>query len=265
MQENEVRSAPKAPLAFRESGNGVPLIWLHPFPFSGAIYDQQLTLGGIRHIVPDLRGFGDSAATAAAESIDDYAGDVIALADSLELAQFAVAGVSMGGYVALSLARRSPERLTALILADTKATADTDEARTNRFKLIERLESEGASALVDAMFSKMLAPDTYSAAPAVAGSVRARMLRTPVPAAVAALRAMAARPESSDVLGGWSKPALLIVGASDAITPPADAERMHALLPSSRMHVIAGAGHLAMFEQPRAFNAAVSAFVRDLQ
>lgn len=251
-------------LAYSDTGNGDALVWLHPFPFSGAIYHRQREIEGVRHIVPDLRGFGGSELAAADHSIGAHATDVVQLLDHLGVENAVFGGVSMGGYVVMEILRQTRARVRGIVLADTRETADTDEARNSRVKLIERVEQEGSAALVDAMFPKMLAPDSYADA-ALTAAVRSLMLETPPSSAAAALRAMAARPDSTETLRDSDVPALILVGAEDAITPRTDAERMQRMMRRAQLHVIEDAGHLAMLERPEAFNEHVRKFVRDLQ
>jgi 3-oxoadipate enol-lactonase len=250
-------------LSHTERGLGRPLVWLHPFPFNSTIYLKQLAIEGVRHIAPDLAGFGKSAESSAS-SIDDHARDVIALLDRLQIDRAIFAGVSMGGYVALAIARLFPERVLGLVLADTKETPDSDEARGNRFKLIEQVDSKGAAALVEAMYKKMLAPASYDERKELAEMVEQSMLTAPPTGAADALRAMASRSDSTETLKQIGVPTLIVVGTEDVITPKSDAERMASIAPHAHLELLEGAGHLAMVEQPHAFNALISKFVAKL-
>lgn len=233
-------------------------IWIHGFPFSSRIYDRQRTIAGSEHFMPDLAGFGSAPPPDGELSIDDYARDVLAQADQRGIGRAHFAGLSMGGYVCLAIARIAPERMSGLILIDTRETPDTPEAKEGRYDMIEKVKQKGVSAVVDAMLPKMLTP----AAPATAfGEVREIMMSNSAEGVTAALRAMAERPDSSGVLSGIRVPMLVVVGDADSITPPEDAQRMAKAIPGAKLVTIRGAAHLSNFEQPRQFNEAAAAFL----
>jgi pimeloyl-ACP methyl ester carboxylesterase len=171
----------------------------------------------------------------------------------------------MGGYVAMAVLRRHPERVAALILADTKASADPDAAKANRERIASTIENDEASTvLIDDVLPSLLGTTTTSSRPLVSGRVRGLVQAAP-PAAVAwAQRAMAGRPDSFDTLRGFDKRALVIVGTEDAISPPADGQAMAEALPHGRLVQIPEAGHLTAVETPEAFNAQVAGFLAEL-
>ena len=144
--------------AFDDKGSGEPLILLHAFPLDGRMWLAQRDelAGSARIIVPDLRGFGRSVDLPPAQSIDDYADDVVALLDKFRIERATVVGLSMGGYVALALARRAPHRLARLGLADTRSLADSSEGRKGRDQNIALVKSEGVPALVERLLPKLL-------------------------------------------------------------------------------------------------------------
>jgi pimeloyl-ACP methyl ester carboxylesterase len=235
-------------------GTGTPILWIHGFPLSSAIFEDQLAIEGVRHIMPDLPGFGQSRSTGGDVSIDDYAKMMIDLLDHRGIDRAVVAGLSMGGYIA----RLAPERLRGLILIDTRETPDDDTARAGRFSSIEKVKREGTSAVVEAMLPKMIVPE---APDALRQRVRTIMESTSPDGVTAALRAMAVRHDSSSVLRGLSVPALVVVGERDPITPPSDAQRMAAAIPHAKLVQIANAAHLSNMEHPEEFNKAVRGFV----
>jgi pimeloyl-ACP methyl ester carboxylesterase len=255
-------------LAFREAGAGAPLVLLHAFPLSSAMWlDQRDGLAGVcRVITPDQRGFGGSPLGDDPPSLDVAADDVAELLDRLDLEQVVLGGLSMGGYVAMALLRRHPERISALVLADTKANADPEAARANRERIAAAVESDDASTvLVDEVLPTLLGSTTVASRPLVSGRVRGLVQAAP-PAAVAwAQRAMAARPDSFDALRAFDRPALVIVGAEDVLAPPPDAQAMAEALPQSRLVIVPEAGHLTAVETPEAFNAAVGGFLTELR
>jgi 3-oxoadipate enol-lactonase len=252
---------------YLEAGAGWPVVLLHAFPLDADMWRPQLEQApqGWRLIAPDVRGFGPRSqipAGARAPTMDDLAGDVDALLDALEISEAAIGGLSMGGYIAFALWRRTPERFNSLILADTKPTSDTPEGREGRRAMIELARTRGASAVADEMLPKLLGPTTRDSRPEVAAAVRRMIEAASVDALTGALEAMLGRPDSTEDLAGISCPSLVIVGAEDAITPPADAESMRVAIPRSRLVVLPAAGHLSSLETPESFSRVLTDFLQ---
>ena len=253
-------------LAHREAGSGRPLVLLHAFPLSSAMWLEQREILGARCrvITPDQRGFGGSPLGEDPPSLTACADDVLALLDRLGLDSVVLGGLSMGGYVAMELLRRAPERVGALILADTKAEADAPEAKQGRQRTAETVEREGTAQLAETMLPALLGATTLERRSAVVGRVRGLVASAP-PAAVAwASRAMAERPESFDVLRAVAVPALVVVGEQDTLSPVAQAQEMVDALPHGRLAVVPEAGHLSAVEDPKAFGAEVTGFLDEL-
>ncbi|MBK5307185.1 MAG: alpha/beta fold hydrolase [Frankiaceae bacterium] len=254
-------------LAYRESGSGLALVLLHAFPLSSAMWlDQREGLSSLcRVITPDQRGFGGSPLGGDAPSLDTAADDVAELLDRLDLDRVVLAGLSMGGYVAMAVLRRHPDRVRALVLADTKASADPDAARANRERIAAAVESdEDSTVLVDEVLPSLLGSTTASSRPLVSGRVRGLVQAAPAAAVAWAQRAMAARPDSFETLRGFDAPALVVVGSEDVLSPPADAQAMAEALPRGRFVLVPDAGHLTAVETPEAFNAEVAGFLAEL-
>lgn len=242
-------------------GSGPPVLWLHGFPLASSMFEKQLGIGKVRHLMPDLPGFGQSRVTGSTTSMEDYAHLAIELLDRRGIDRAVVAGFSMGGYIALALARLAPERLRGLILIDTRETADTEEARKGRYDTIAKVREQGIQPVIDSMLPKMLTPN---APQEMKDRVREIMNSSSVEGVIAALQAMAGRPDSSELLPGIAVPTLIVVGEQDPITPPADAERMAKAIPNARLVTIPNAAHLSNFEQSEAFNEAAAAFLKRL-
>ncbi|HWG91105.1 MAG TPA: alpha/beta fold hydrolase [Candidatus Thermoplasmatota archaeon] len=256
-----------APLAPFEGGNrnGVPLLLLHAFPLDHTMWQPQLDAGlPARVITPDLRGFGVSYFDDPA-SIEEHAKDVLAFMDDQEIPRFVVGGLSMGGYIAMAVARLAPERVLGLVLANTRATADTEEARTGRDRTIARLEAEGINSLVETMPPRLLSPRTMETNPAVVAEVRRTIGSASPSGVINALRAMRDRPDASAGLRQVRVPTLVIAGEEDTFTPPEEARRLADLVPGAELVVIPGAAHLSNLENPEAFNAALERFLSNLQ
>jgi 3-oxoadipate enol-lactonase len=245
-------------LQITDVGSGPPLLLLHAFPLSRALWRAQIAEFAATHrvIAPDLRGFGLTPPAAPAHGLDDYADDVPALLDRLQLPRVTLVGLSMGGYIAFALLRRAPERIERLILADTRAAADSDAVRAARAVNAELVLTQGSAALADKLLPGLVAPGT---SPALLAELHAVAAANPPQGSADALLAMAVRPDNSDLLPTIAVPTTVIVGEHDTLTPPAEAQRMAAAIPNAQFIQIAGAGHLSAIEAPAAFNAALHA------
>lgn len=255
-------------LAFDEAGTGIPLVLLHAFPLSRAMYAEQLAglANRARMIVPDLRGFGDSPGPGDADpSVDAMADDVAALLDRLAVRSCVVGGLSMGGYVAMAMLRRHRERITALVLMDTKASADGDEARTNRERVARAVMEQGSAAL-HPMLDSLLGETTRRERPGTVDQVT-EWLDAVRPDGVAwAQQAMAARPASFGTLRDSRLPGFVIVGEEDELSPHEDAVAVaQAFVPPAPVYVIPGAGHLSAVENPDGVTGALRDVLRHLK
>jgi 3-oxoadipate enol-lactonase len=244
-----------------DSGDGIPVIWIHGFPLGSELFAEQLAIGGVRHIVPDLPGFGKSPAPNSDFSMADYADSVLDLATALGIDRAVFAGVSMGGYIVFEIARHAPERVRGLILIDTREAADAPDARENRLRTADEVRQKGISIVVDSMLPKMLTAATLGADGRAAGIARRIMSASSPAGVIAALHAMAARPDSSALLPSIAVPVLVVAGESDSITPPADAQRMAAAIPNAELAIVPDAAHLSNLERPDFFNRAVEGFL----
>jgi pimeloyl-ACP methyl ester carboxylesterase len=252
---------------YDDVGRGRPVVLLHAFPFARSLWrpQREALQAHYRVLTPDLRGFGGSAPFAGPPSLEVMADDVAGLLDALGVREPVVlGGLSMGGYVALAFARKYAARLRGLILADTRAEADSAEGKANRDRLIAVARERGTAAVLEGMLPKLLGDATRSGRPAVVEEVRRIATAQPAEAVAAALQAMRDRPNSTALLGRIRVRTLVVVGSEDAITPPSVAEAMVHLLPDARLAIIQGAGHLANLEQPEAFTAAVESFLKAL-
>jgi pimeloyl-ACP methyl ester carboxylesterase len=250
----------------RSAGSGLPVVLLHAFPLSSAMWlAQREGLAPVcRVITPDLRGFGGTMLGDDEPSIDLMADDVVHLLDQEGVDRAVVGGLSMGGYVAMALCRRHPDRVRGLILADTKAQADAEPARANRERIAAAVLESGTGILVTESLPPMLGATTRERRGMVLGRVRGLVQAAP-PAAVAwAQRAMAARPDAFGTLRSMTVPALVVVGDEDELSPLPDAQAMVEAIPQARLAVIEKAGHLSAIEQPEAFNRVVAEFVKSL-
>ena len=219
------------------------------------------TFPGYRLIAPDLRNFGRTTSPNPPADFSTYARDLIAFADALALDKFYVAGLSMGGQIALEVAAAAPGRLLGLILCDTFAQLDTPAKKAGRFALADRLEREGMAAYAVEVLPKMMCAKTIAEHPTAAADLVRMMQRAPVAGASAALRTRAERRDYLPLLPTLDLPTLILVGELDEFTPVADAELMHQNIRNSKLVVIADAGHLTNLEQPVVFNRTLAAFL----
>ncbi|HEY5880432.1 MAG TPA: alpha/beta hydrolase [Nakamurella sp.] len=229
-----------------------PLVLLHAFPLDSRMFDavRPAVAARTRLLTPDLRGFGGGAPVGdAAPDLTVLADDVLAGLDAAGIPRAIVGGVSMGGYIALNLLRRHPDRIAGLVLADTRSGADDDAARQRRLAVAERADRGDIAAGPDAIAP--LVADTAS------DLVRADLaaIAGAVPAATIAWgqRAMAARPDSTGVLAATTVPVLVVVGEKDVITPPAVARELAATAPEAELVELPGVGHLSPAEDPVGF------------
>ena len=245
--------------------DGIPVILVHGHPFNRTLWAPQaqaLAAAGHRVITPDLRGDGDSSVTPGKVLLADFADDIAALLDHLDIERAVVGGVSMGGQITMEFYRRHPRRARALVLSDTSAPAETDEGRRFRNHLADRLLAEGMDGYADEVIDKMLASYNVAALPDVAAHVLGMMRATDPRGAAAALRGRAERPDYRDTLAAVGVPTLIVVGADDVYTPVAEAEAISRLVPRATLNIIDGAGHLPGAEQPERFNTALLDFLR---
>ena len=250
-------------ISYTDTGNGRPLVLIHGYPFNSSLWADQIPAlsNGYRVIAPDLRGFGESDASQEPSTMNSLAADVARLMDHLEIPRATIGGLSMGGYVALAFYKQFTSRVRALVLADTRAQADTEEAKQTRAQQAEKALSEGMAGIADAMLPKLLTPETVSKHPEIVKRVRDMMLKTKPEGAAAALRGMAERDDQTELLPRISVPTLILVGAEDAITPVADSEKLHQAIAGSSLVVLDHAGHVSNIERARQFNDALLHFL----
>lgn len=251
------------PMMHGESGAGDPLVLLHAFPLNRRMWDPQMQeLGaGRRVITPDYPGFGRSPRPCAQPDVRHYAEGVRELLDSLGLESVALGGLSMGGYVALAFMRLFPERVSSLILANTRPDADPEEVRETRRELARRVTEEGVGILPGLQMERLLSAKTLQDKPDVVEEVRGMILESSPDGVVAALGAMKDRPDSTEELGEIDVPTLVIAGEEDELSTPEVMEEMARKIPGSRYVTLPDAGHLSNLEAPEEFNAALSGFL----
>ena len=234
-------------LAYTRRGRGTPLVLIHGYPLDHTIWDEaaQFLEATFDLIMPDVRGFGESTTAEAQYGMEDLASDVACLLDHLGLDRAAVAGHSMGGYIALAFARMYPQRVLGLGLISSQAAADTPERKEGRYKTAAQVAERGAGVVAESMTAKL------SADPRVQGFVRALIERQSRAALIGALKSMAERSDSTSVLSSIDLPIVLIHSDGDELIPIERAREMKMLRPKARLIELAGKGHMPMMEAPR--------------
>ena len=261
-------AAPAADLPpYVVSGTGTPLVLLHAFPLDGRMWAPQVDglAGTYQVVVPDLRGFGAARDQAVEEAgMDLLADDLARLLDDRGLDRVVLGGLSLGGYVALALMRRHADRVSGLVLLDTKATADGDQARKDRLEMAERVLVEGNGFVPEAMLPKLLGETSRRERPQVVERVTELILEQDPRAIAGAQRGMAARPDSTGLLASITVPTLVLTGEEDQATPPEQGRELAAGIPGARFLLVEEAGHLSNLEQPEIVNEALLDFLAPL-
>lgn len=254
-------------VSYEDEGRGPPLVLVHGHPFNRSMWRPQLdhfSRAGWRVIAPDLRGYGDSTVIPGKTMMETFARDIQGLLDALGLDKVVLGGLSMGGQIVMEVHRLFPDRIRALVLADTSASAETSDGRRVRFEMADRLVREGMLPYVAEVLPKMVAPDNIQAMPEMAHRVRNMMQTAPSEGAAAALRGRAERPDYLEMLPRVDVPALVVVGSHDEFTPVGEARLMHEHLRDSTLVIIEGAAHMPNLERENEFNAAVGVFLASL-
>ena len=255
------------------AATSTPLVLLHGFPFDHRMWDDVVDLlpGSRAVLAPDLPGLGSSPSGAdvaaalgapAAPSIETASDAVAAALRAAGIARAVVAGLSMGGYVAMALVERHPGLVAGLALLDTKSTADDDAARANRLRIAAAVLAEGDVDAVVGMAEVLLGATSRASRRDLVDRLTA-WIRDQGPAGVAwSQRAMAARGDRTGALEGFARPALVLVGAQDDITPLAAAQHLEGALATAgevELVVVARAGHMSAVENPEPVAAALDA------
>lgn len=233
-------------LAYERRGNGTPLVLLHGFPLDHHLWDEVVPLlsDTFELIIPDLRGFGNSSTVDSFYAMEDFAADVAALLDQLEIQKAAIVGHSMGGYVALAFARLYPERVTGLGLVSSQALADAPDRKEGRYKSAAEVADKGIASVVAAMTPKFTSNERLQ-------EFAKQSMEKQQPAAyIGALKAMAERVDSTPLLSSFDFPVVIVHGDADSLIPIDRAREVKAAIPQAQLVEVSGAGHMPMVESP---------------
>jgi len=254
-------------LGYEEWGTGKPLVLLHAFPCNRSMWAHQisaLTQGRqFRVITPDFRGFGESDAPDGPYLMETLADDIAALLEALQIEDCALGGLSLGGYVAFAFYRRYGARVRELILADTRPQADSEEGRASREEMAQLAERQGSHVIAERYLPRLLTQATLQDPTGTTARLRAMMEAATPTGLAGALRGIALRADSTDLLPQIHCPTLILVGEEDSTTPLADAHLMAEHIPHARLVTIPYAAHLSNLEQPESFNQALVTFLAE--
>ena len=233
-------------LAYDRRGKqgGAPLVLLHGYPLDHHLWDEVAPLleDTFDLVLPDLRGFGESTIADSSPTMEDYAADIAALLDYLNIQKAAIVGHSMGGYVALAFARLYPERVSGFGLVSSQVLADPPDRKEGRYKSAADVAENGIASVVAMMTPKFTSNEGLQV------FARTSMERQQPAAYIGALKAMAERPDSTSLLSSLKVPVVVIHGDADALIPVDRAREVKAGLPQARLVEISGAGHMPMME-----------------
>ena len=250
-------------ITYDDTGSGPAVVLIHGYPFNRSMWAEQVSAlaDSYRVVTLDLRGHGESESSTGASTMKLMAQDVAALMDELQIDRAVIGGLSMGGYVTLAFYQLFAERVEKLLLADTRAQADTEEAKATRGDQVQQIQADGMTGIVTAMLPKLLSPETVSKQPEIVKRVRDMMMHTSPEGAIGALRGMAEREDQTERLSQINVPALIVVGKEDPITPVADSQKMHERIAGSELVIIENASHVSNIEQSEQFNRALREFL----
>ncbi len=255
-----------AGIAYFEFGptQGTPLVLIHGFPLSHAMWDAQIKALSTTHrvIAYDIRGFGASDVGTGQASIEFFVDDLMGVLDALKVDKAILCGLSMGGYIALRAVERHPERVERLILCDTRSEADSNEAKVKRAKAVQSIQKDGIEPFAKEFVKGVLAAKTLESKPEIVKILIHQISKNSVVGICGALIAMAARTDTTEALPKIKVPTLILVGEEDKLTPPDSARKMAGLIPQSKLEIIPGAAHMSNLENPDVFNAKIAGFLK---
>ena len=247
--------------------DALAIVLIHGFPFCREMWDPQIEAlqKRFRVVAYDLRGHGRSAAGDGQYTLEFFVDDLLGLLDHLKIERAVLCGLSMGGYIALRTVERNPERVRGLILADTQAKADSNEARLKRGAAIKSVKADGVKAYAEGFLKSVFAPQTLTNNKPAVEKIR-RIIEANSPLGICgALLALASRTETTESLYSIKVPTLILVGEHDALTPPSASQEMRNKIPNSEIHVIPNAAHMSNLENSEEFNKHLLDFLDRLQ
>ncbi len=245
---------------------GIPVVFIHGFPFSKATWAPQVELlkKDFYVVTYDVRGHGASDTGSGQYTVEGFVDDLIGLLDHLKISRAVIVGLSMGGYIALRAVQRNPDRIRGLVLCDTKSEGDNNEGKLKRAVQVKSVRMFGMKMFTEPFLKTVFYEKTFQTSPGVVEMVRAIVQQTAPAAVMGTLIALAARTDTTASLYSINIPVLILVGQYDALTPPSAAHAMKVKIPGAHLHIISGAGHLSNLENPAEFNSHLSTFLKNI-
>lgn len=246
-------------ISYTDVGKGKPLILIHAFPTDQRLWgpQQEGLKMYFRVITLDLWGFGESSAVNSdgnAVSMTEYADEVKTLMDHLNIDKATLVGESMGGYIALAFLGKYPNQLDGLVLANTQSIADSEETKAAREKIAIDILEHGTEGFINGFMMKALSTEVAEETKALLYHIMS--LQKPT-AMASALRGMALRHDSSELLQATALPILIITGGDDKVISPQQSRKMHILAKNSQLIEFPRTGHLSNLEQAQPWNEAI--------
>lgn len=256
-------------LNYTERGlpQGLPIVFIHGFPFNHSTWEPQMKAlpNHFRAITYDVRGHGESDVGDGQYSIEFFVDDLIALMDHLVIDRAILCGLSMGGYIALRAIERNPERVSGLILCDTRSEADSDEGKVKRSATVRSVKTKGAAFFAEEFVRLVFAPETFETNPLLIASIKEMIEATSPLGICGTALALGGRTDTTKALASIKVPTLVIVGEQDQLTPPDAARAMQSKIAGSELRIIPHAAHLSNLENPVEFNKHLLGFLYKLK
>ncbi len=250
---------------YSDGGNpaGMPVVFIHGFPFSQAMWKPQVERLSktYRVITYDVRGHGEGDAGDGQYMIEFFVDDFVGLLDHLKIDKAVVCGLSMGGYIALRAIERNPERFRALILCDTRSEADPNDGRLKRATSIKTVKTQGVKVFAEGFVKAVFAPQTFQTKPEIVRFIQEIIEKNSPIGICGTLLALASRTDTTASLSNIKVPTLILVGEHDTLTPPSAAQAMKEKIPNAELHIIPNAAHMSNLENVEAFNSVLMRFL----
>jgi 3-oxoadipate enol-lactonase len=245
---------------------GLPVVFVHGFPFSHAMWKGQIEAAGTfcRVITYDLRGLGESDVGDGQYTIEGHVDDLIGLLDLLGIKKTAIVGLSMGGYITLRAIERNPERFVAAVLCDTRSEADSNDTKIKRALGIKSVKEQGSRQFADTFVKGVFAEESFRRNPEAVRFIHGIIGKTSPLSIAGSLLALASRTDTTESLPLIAVPTLILVGEHDVTTPPSASRSMHEKIRQSELFIIPGAAHMSNLENPAAFNEKIGSFLQQI-
>ena len=257
-----------AKIFYKTQGSGPVMLLIHGYPLSGELFKNNraaLAGAGFKVVTIDLPGFGRSVAPDANYSIQRYAKEVLGFMDAMKIDKAVIAGMSMGGMTTLEMYKEAPERFNAMVLIDTTADPAGIAEKGEWLGLADQAAQMGSASLVPLLLPRMLTGPDRQKMPGQVMHLSGLVKQASYNGAVGGGKALASRPDNNPVLSTIKVPALIIVGNEDNVTPIELAMKLQQGIPGSRLAIIPGAGHAAIFEKANEANAAILDWVKGMK